>query len=37
MFQAIPWFTHSGERAIRESFQEEMKYGLQEWGGFGRN
>lgn len=23
-----PWFTHSGERAVREAFKEEIEYGL---------
>ena len=28
---------NSGKKAIRESFKEEITYGLQEWGGFGRD
>ena len=28
---------NSGKKAIRESFKEEITYGLQEWEGFGRD
>lgn len=37
VFWAIPWFVHSGERAIRAGFKEEVEYGFHKWGGFGRD